>query len=54
MVPATVCSEPETRRRLGMVGIELTPSTPQEFSAFRQAESQRWGQLIRDHGILAE
>lgn len=51
---AQVCSEAETRRRLGMVGIELTPSTPQEFSAFQHAESERWGQLIHDHGILID
>lgn len=51
---ARVCSEPDVRRRLEMIGIELTPGTAQEFSAYLRAESDRWGVLIRDKGFLLE
>lgn len=51
---AQVCSEPDVRRRLAMIGIELTPSSAQEFSAYQRAESERWGKLIREHGILVD
>lgn len=48
---ARACSEPEVQRRMAMIGIELTPGSPQEFSAYQRAESARWGKLIREQGL---
>jgi tripartite-type tricarboxylate transporter receptor subunit TctC len=44
---AQVCAEPAVQRRLAMIGIELTPGSPQAFRDYQQAEATRWGQLIR-------
>jgi tripartite-type tricarboxylate transporter receptor subunit TctC len=51
---AQVCQDPEVRRRLEAIGIELTPGSPQEFTAHMQAETARWGALIRDKGLLLD
>ncbi len=51
---ARASTDPAFRRRFGEIGIELTPSTPQEFDAFRRAETARWGVLIREKGISAD
>ena len=48
---AQVCSEPEVQRRLAMIGIELTPGSPQDFSDYQRTESARWGKLIREQGV---
>jgi len=53
-VYAQVCSEPEVRRRLSMIGIELTPSSAQAFSELQRSESERWGRLIREQGLLLD
>ncbi len=51
---ARAITDPAFRRRFADIGIELTPSTPQEFDAFRRAETARWGVLIREKGISAD
>jgi tripartite-type tricarboxylate transporter receptor subunit TctC len=51
---ARVCLEPEVQRRLSSIGIELTPGSPQQFRDFQQAESERWGKLIREQGLLLD
>lgn len=53
-VYAQVCREPAVQRRLEQIGIELTPGSPQEFSAWMQAETAKWGQLIREKGLLLD
>ena len=45
---------PEVRKRLIDLGAEPLGSTPQEFTAYVQAEFQRWGQLARDAGMRIE
>jgi tripartite-type tricarboxylate transporter receptor subunit TctC len=51
---ARAATDPAFRRRFAEMGMELTPSTPQAFDAFRLAETARWGVLIREKGISAE
>jgi len=51
---ALACSDPEVQRRLAMIGIELTPGSPQEFSDYQRAEAARWGKLIREQGLLLD
>lgn len=41
----------EVVERFATVGIEATPSTPEEFEAFMRAEYSRWGNLIQRAGI---
>jgi tripartite-type tricarboxylate transporter receptor subunit TctC len=40
--------------RLAEVGIEATPSTPEEFDTFLHAEYARWGNLIQRAGIKSQ
>ena len=35
-------NEPAIRERLALQGLEPTPSSPEEFSAFRRAELAKW------------
>lgn len=51
---AQVCAEPAVQRRLAMIGIELTPGGPQAFKELQQAETARWGQLIRERGVALD
>jgi tripartite-type tricarboxylate transporter receptor subunit TctC len=40
--------------RLAALGIEATPTTPEEFEAHMRAEHARWGAVIRSAGIKAQ
>lgn len=51
---AKAIAVPEVRRRLGEAGIEPVASTPAEFSAYIQAETTRWRDVIRKRNIKAE
>jgi tripartite-type tricarboxylate transporter receptor subunit TctC len=46
--------QPDIRERLATLGFEAIGSTPAEFAAFIEAESARYGQIIRDAKIKAE
>lgn len=45
---------PELRAKLAAAGIDVTTSTPAQFSAHIQAETERWANVIRTNGIKAE
>ncbi len=45
---------PEVKQRLTEQGFEIVASSPEEFLAFVQAESDKLGRLIRDNQIMAE
>jgi tripartite-type tricarboxylate transporter receptor subunit TctC len=45
---------PEVREKLTGQGFEIVGSTPQAFAAFVAAESDKWGEVIREHGIRAD
>lgn len=47
-------AQPDIRERLATLGFEAIGSTPAEFAAFIEAESARYGQIIRDAKIKAE
>jgi tripartite-type tricarboxylate transporter receptor subunit TctC len=51
---ARVSQDPEVRQKLDSIGIELTPGSPEEFGAYMQSESGKWGALIREKGISAD
>ncbi len=46
-----VIAMPETQKRLGAIGADLTPMTPAQFLAFHNSENQRYGDLIRKKNI---
>jgi tripartite-type tricarboxylate transporter receptor subunit TctC len=49
-----VLREPEVRKRLEGLGLEVVGSTPQEFAAFLKAQMDKWGPVIKEAGIIAQ
>jgi tripartite-type tricarboxylate transporter receptor subunit TctC len=49
-----VLADPAIRQRLTALGIDPIGGSPQDFSRFLEAETTRWGGLIRDLGLKAE
>lgn len=47
-------NDPETRARLQKLGLDPVGSTPAEFAKFIQAESARWGALVKSNNISVE
>ena len=47
-------TSPETTKRLSDVGIEPSPGTSEQFTAFAQAELAKWAKVIKEAGITAE
>lgn len=45
---------PELTKRFSEQGLELAPQTAPEFRAFVEAETARWGKVIKDAGIVLE
>lgn len=45
---------PETRQRLGAIGLDVVANSPAEYSAFQQAEIARWREVVRVANIRAE
>jgi len=48
---AEVLAMPDTKAKLGMLGLELAPQGPKEFDAFIAAEADRWSKVIKQAGI---
>ncbi len=46
-----VLAAPDLRELLGRGGAEVGGDTPEDFAAFIRDEYERWGKLIRDHGV---
>jgi tripartite-type tricarboxylate transporter receptor subunit TctC len=51
---AKVLSLPEVREQMATLGAEPGGDTPQAFGAFVSAESERWGNIIKEKGIRPE
>ena len=47
-------AQPDVKERLGVLGFETIGSTPAEFAAFIDAESAKYGRIIREAGIKTE
>jgi tripartite-type tricarboxylate transporter receptor subunit TctC len=43
----------DTREKIAALGVELAPSTPQEFSSYMRAEVEKWRKIIKLAGIRA-
>lgn len=51
---AKTVASPELRAKLAAAGIDVTTSTPVQFAAHVQAETERWSNVIRTNGIKVE
>ena len=47
----SVLQLPEIQQRLLESGLVATGSTPEEFAAFVQSESQKWAKLVKERGL---
>lgn len=47
-------NDPAVTKKFVDQGVEVATSTPQEFTAFIKAETERWGKVIHDAGIVVE
>ena len=43
-------NEPAIRDKLALQGLDSTPSSPEEFSAFLRAELLKWAKVVKDTG----
>lgn len=46
-----VLEKPDVKERFFNIGVEVVGGTPEEFSAYIQADMKKWGKMIRDAGI---
>jgi tripartite-type tricarboxylate transporter receptor subunit TctC len=47
-------SDDEVRQSLGKLGIDIVGDTPEEFSAYIQAEIPKWAEVIKESGAKAQ
>ena len=45
---------PEFKDRMTAIGVELVPSTPEEFGQFIKSEIERWGRAVKASGVRIE
>ena len=45
---------PQTREALGRLGFDVVASSPEEFSRWIRAESEKWARVIRSSGATAD
>jgi tripartite-type tricarboxylate transporter receptor subunit TctC len=48
-----ILSQPEVRKRLSDIGMEVIANSPSEFSAAIKAETPQWAKVLKDAGIRA-
>jgi tripartite-type tricarboxylate transporter receptor subunit TctC len=46
--------DPDLRKRLDALGVEVAGGTPQEFAAYIAAEIPKWTKIVRDSGAKAD
>jgi tripartite-type tricarboxylate transporter receptor subunit TctC len=49
-----ILQQPQTRERLGTLGVEIVGSTPQQLADTVHTEREKWGRIIRANNIQAE
>ena len=50
---AKTAADPASKERLFAMGLDPVASTPEDFTAYLQKESVKWGKLVREAGIKA-
>jgi tripartite-type tricarboxylate transporter receptor subunit TctC len=51
---AKLMAAPDTRKALFDAGVEPSPSSPEEMSAYLAQELGRWGKVVKDAGVKLE
>lgn len=51
---AKVLTQPDVKKRIAEQGGLTHAESPEQFAAFIQAESQKWGKVVRDSGATAD
>jgi tripartite-type tricarboxylate transporter receptor subunit TctC len=49
-----VLAMPDTQKRFSEQGIDVTPSTPEQFAAFLEAENARWVKAAKSAGLVPQ
>lgn len=49
-----VLAQPDVRKRMADQGAEVVSEKPEQFAAFIQAESRKWGQVVRTSGATLD
>jgi tripartite-type tricarboxylate transporter receptor subunit TctC len=49
-----VLAMPDTQQRLSEQGIDVTPSSPEEFAEFIKSEVAKWAKVVKEAGISAD
>ncbi len=49
---AKLLADPEAQKAIRATGVEVAPSTPEEFAAQLKAESDKWGKVVKDSGAV--
>lgn len=49
-----VLNSPELRKRMEDQGIDVTPSTPEQFLAHVKAETAKWAQVVKESGLVGD
>jgi tripartite-type tricarboxylate transporter receptor subunit TctC len=47
-----VLADPEAQKLMHKAGVEVAPSTPEEFGALMQSELDRWGKVVKETGAV--
>ena len=45
-----VLAQPDVKKKINEQGAEVYSETPEQFSAFIQAESVKWGKVVKESG----
>jgi tripartite-type tricarboxylate transporter receptor subunit TctC len=49
-----VLNSPELQQRMQNQGIDVTPSTPEQFLAHVKSETAKWAKVVRDTGLVGD
>ena len=53
-IARAILRDPALRERFMVQGVELVPSTPEEFGAFIRQDIAKWSKVIQSTGLRAE
>jgi tripartite-type tricarboxylate transporter receptor subunit TctC len=46
-----IIAMPDTRARMDALGLEYSPNTPEQFTAFGKAELVKWAKIVKDGNV---
>ena len=50
----TALEDPEVKRQLTDLGVDVGPTTPEEFRAYIHSEIPKWAEIVRASGVKVE